>query len=88
MGGNDFFAHISEDGRKHNLYDHLIATAKSAEEFASALNSAGWGWLAGLWHDLGKNSSDAQRYIRAGTGPDAHLEGKPGRVNHSRAGTV
>ncbi|MFA4837032.1 MAG: CRISPR-associated helicase Cas3', partial [Dehalococcoidia bacterium] len=42
----------------------------------------------GLWHDLGKFSPEFQRYIRAASGIDAHLEGKPGRVDHSTAGAL
>ena len=44
-------AHISEDGRCHNLYDHLKGTAKLAAEFAGEFECAVWGRLAGLWHD-------------------------------------
>ncbi len=47
------FAHISEDGRGYSLREHLEATAKLAAEFAGEFGAAGWGYLAGLWHDLG-----------------------------------
>ena len=36
-------AHVSEDGRCHLLYDHLVGTAKMAGEFGCAK----WGWLTG-----------------------------------------
>lgn len=79
-------AHLAEDGRVHGLEEHLRGTAKLASRFAAEFGCAGWGRLAGLWHDLGKFSSDFQRYIRAAGGIDGHVEGKPGRVDHSTAG--
>lgn len=79
-------AHVSEDGRIHLLKDHLTGTAERAAQFAAAFGCAEWGYLAGLWHDLGKFSTEFQQYIRAAGGIDAHLEGRPGRVDHSTAG--
>lgn len=38
------------------LEDHLMSTAKLAAEFASEFGCGEWGYLAGLWHDLGKYS--------------------------------
>lgn len=81
-------AHVAEDFRVHSLIDHLRGTSQRAERFAGAFNAAGWGRLAGLWHDLGKFSPDFQRYIRAASGLDAHLETKIGRVDHSTPGAV
>ncbi|MBF0566480.1 MAG: CRISPR-associated endonuclease Cas3'' [Nitrospirae bacterium] len=79
-------AHISDDGRKHNLYDHLIGTAHISRKFAAEFGCGGWGYLAGLWHDLGKYSPEFQKYIRSAGGIDAHIEGIKGRVDHSTAG--
>ena len=81
-------AHISEDGRVHLLQDHLSGTADLAARFAAEFGCGEWGRLAGLWHDVGKYSDDFQRYIRAVTDPDAALEGKHVRVNHSTAGGI
>ncbi len=81
-------AHVSEDGRLHLLRDHLERTADLAANFAASFGCAGWGRLAGLWHDLGKYSPDFQRYIRAAGGLDGHIEGNPGRVDHSTAGAL
>lgn len=79
-------AHVAEDGRTHLLGDHLRGTATRAERYASSFGADGWGRLAGLWHDLGKYSQEFQRYIRAAGGLEAHLETKPGRVDHSTPG--
>ena len=68
-------AHTSEDGRYQLLRDHLMGTATRAAEFAAAFGCGEWGYLAGLWHDLGKFSPEFQRYIREASGVEAHLEG-------------
>ncbi|HHT9114816.1 MAG TPA: hypothetical protein ACFYD0_16055 [Candidatus Wunengus sp. YC65] len=47
-------AHVSEDGRRHALKEHLVKTAQRASVFAEEFGAAEWGRLAGLWHDLGK----------------------------------
>ncbi|MDP2950117.1 MAG: CRISPR-associated helicase Cas3' [Chloroflexota bacterium] len=82
-------AHVAEDGRTQPLYDHLIGVAQRAEKMAAEFECSEWGYLTGLWHDLGKYSRDFQRYIRATNDPEAHVEGsKPGRVDHSTAGAL
>lgn len=89
-----FLAHVrrKEDGsfEMHHLEEHLRAVADLAGEFASIFGHSDWGRLAGLWHDLGKYSSDFQSYIARGSGfdPEAHIEGGKGRVNHSSAGAL
>jgi len=81
-------AHVSEDGRMHSLREHLEGTAKFAAEFASEFGCGGWGYLAGLWHDLGKYAPAFQKKIHAAAeGPEAHLEAKA-RVDHSTAGAL
>ncbi|MGH9444067.1 MAG: CRISPR-associated endonuclease Cas3'' [Thermoanaerobaculia bacterium] len=86
------YAHSKEGRPKedwHLLERHLRDTGGRAKEFASKWAAGNWGYLAGLWHDLGKFSENFQRYIGAGD-PDAHIEdaSKPGRVDHSTAGAV
>jgi len=49
-------AHISEDGRQHLLYDHLRGTAGLAAKFAAEFGCREWGYLAGLWHEIGKTA--------------------------------
>ncbi|MEQ1813036.1 MAG: CRISPR-associated endonuclease Cas3'' [Candidatus Nitrotoga sp.] len=91
---NKPLAHVRQDEsgkwHKHLLDEHLHGVAHLAGEFAKPFNSADWASLAGLWHDLGKYSTEFQRYIKTVSGYDAeaHIEGAPGRVDHSTAGAI
>ena len=67
----------------HKLDQHLFDTAKLAEEFSKGF-APGWGYLAGLWHDLGKYQAAFQR--RIGADPNAHT--KEERVDHSSVGAL
>lgn len=84
-------AHILSDGTPHPLADHLHAVAALAAGFAAGFG-ADWARLAGLWHDLGKYRPAFQRYLRAASGAEAHIEasdgGVPGRTDHSAAGAL
>jgi len=75
-------AHLTEDGRGHSLREHLEGVGGLARQFAAAFDSADWGFLAGLWHDLGKYAADFQSYIRSANGFEAHIESQTirGRV--------
>jgi len=85
-------AHVRQDEKGafvvHDLAEHLMGVADMAGQFASTFGSSDWGYVAGLWHDLGKYSKEFQRRIRLLSGYDAHLEGKPCRVDHSTAGAL
>ena len=89
-----YLAHVRQlpDGRwiEHFLEEHLLAVAVLAAEFASVFNSQDWARLSGLWHDLGKFREKFQQYIKSVSGYDAeaHIEGAPGRVDHSTAGAI
>lgn len=83
-------AHVAEDARVQTLGEHLFRTAGRAAGFASVFGFREWGWLGGLWHDLGKYSQAFQNKLRAAAGNVAHLE-RPeagARVDHSTAGAV
>jgi CRISPR-associated endonuclease/helicase Cas3 len=86
---NEFYAH-SREGRPreewHRLEDHLIRVAELARKFADEFGAGDWGYLAGLWHDLGKYSREFQERILAIDGQDANIETIRGRVDHSSAG--
>ncbi len=52
----DYYAHSLEGKpveERHRLEDHLLGTAKLAAQFASEFSCGEWGYLAGLWGDLG-----------------------------------
>lgn len=93
-GHPQFIAHAHPKGdgsyNVHDVADHLRDVAKRARDFAAPFKSGDWAFLVGLWHDLGKYHPDFQRYIANVTGfdPEAHLEGAPGRVDHSTLGAV
>lgn len=83
----EYYAH-SVEGKPvdewHLLEEHLKGTSELAKSFADVFGSGEWGYLAGLWHDMGKYSGDFQKMILASV--DAHIETKSGRVDHSTAG--
>lgn len=54
---------------------------KSSQEQAAARQ---WGYLAGLWHDLGKFSPEWQEYLKFKSNP--HGDEVSGKVDHSTAG--
>ena len=84
-----FYAH-SVDGRPVSewqlLDEHLVNVAELARRFAEEFGAGEWAYLAGLWHDLGKYSEEFQQRLLASS--DAHIETKPGRVDHSTAGAI
>jgi CRISPR-associated endonuclease Cas3-HD len=57
-----------------------------ATGFAAAFHAAAWGRLLGWWHDLGKYSVEFQDRLLVANGLEAHLESRPGKVDHSTAG--
>ncbi len=74
-------------------HGHLNKVAWWAGKFAEQMFAAGsegakaarqWGYLAGLWHDLGKFAPAWQDYLRSKA--DIHLGELSGRVDHSTAG--
>jgi len=54
------------------LDEHLQAVAEKAREFASTFGSGDWGYLAGLWHDLGKYSEAFQNRLKGNFSPVDH----------------
>ncbi len=89
-------AHVRQDKSgvwyEHLLDEHLREVANLAGKFAKHFDSEDWASLAGLWHDLGKYSTEFQQYIKSVSGYDrenANIEGgAPGRVDHSTAGAI
>jgi CRISPR-associated endonuclease/helicase Cas3 len=84
-----YYAH-SLEGRPPSewqpLDEHLKNVAEMAADFARPFGGDEWAYFAGLWHDIGKYSDEFQKMLGAEEGSDAHIETKPGRVDHSTAG--
>jgi CRISPR-associated endonuclease/helicase Cas3 len=84
-----FYAH-SLSGRPPEewqpLEEHLKNVAEMARRFAEPYGGGDWAYMAGLWHDLGKYSCEFQNRLLAMNDPEAHIEAKPGRPDHSTAG--
>lgn len=84
-------AHVTNDGRAHDLAEHLREVAEKARRFAEDFGGAAHAELAGLWHDLGKYAADFQDMLRAAQGVEAHVETETDiaskrKVDHSTAG--
>lgn len=73
-------------------HGHLNKVAYLAGKFAAEMFPAGdnresarqWGYLAGLWHDLGKFSQEFQTYIAKAT--DIHSDEVLDKIDHTTAG--
>lgn len=72
-----YIAHKTEDGREQSVKDHLLGTAKLAEEF-SLPDFKPLCYSAGLFHDLGKYGAGFQKRIKEGGG----------RIEHSIQGAM
>jgi HD superfamily phosphohydrolase YqeK len=63
MTDKEYHAH-SREGKPledwHRLEDHLKSVAEMARGFADNFGAGDWGYVAGLWHDLGKYSNGPQ----------------------------
>lgn len=90
-GGN---LQINIAHENQTLIDHLLGVADISQRNAKKIDSAGYGELLGLLHDLGKYSSAFQVYIRSAIGlldPDVDEEAVDakalkGKIDHSSAG--
>lgn len=63
LQNDGFFAHTLADRPPkewERLEDHLLRVAKTAATFAEKFQAGDWGYLAGLWHDVGKYSPQLQ----------------------------
>lgn len=74
-------------------HGHLNKVAWWSAKFASemftpdsteAKSAWDWGYLAGLWHDLGKFAPEWQEYLKSKSDP--HSDDISGKVDHSTAG--
>ena len=74
----DYYAHISDDGRRQMIAEHLSGTAALCRSFAGEFGAEAEGELMGLAHDIGKCTDGFQKRL---------LEGGP-IVDHATAGAV
>jgi CRISPR-associated endonuclease/helicase Cas3 len=84
-----YFAHALDgapESKWQKLEDHLHNVADRAATFAKPFNAYAWGYLAGLWHDVGKYSAAFQKYLKSTSNADPHLADFAVRTDHSTAG--
>ncbi len=74
---SEYLAHISDDGRKQTVLEHLEGTARLAEAFARPFGAGELARQAALAHDIGKYTQGFQNRLRGGS-----------IVDHSTAGAV
>lgn len=74
----EYCAHISDDGRRQTVAEHLTGTAALCRAFAGAFGAEAEGELMGLAHDIGKCTDSFQKRL---------LEDGP-IVDHATAGAV
>jgi CRISPR-associated endonuclease/helicase Cas3 len=73
-------------------HGHLNKVAHLASQFAANMFPPGenresarqWGYVAGLWHDLGKFAPEWQTYLASKADP--HIADTSGKVDHSTSG--
>lgn len=89
---NIFIAHVRKDEESfkiQTLQEHLTGTSVFSESFASVFGASGWGKQAGLWHDLGKyTTEDFQPYIRNASGMTGESKKPMNKPDHSTAGAI
>ena len=74
----EYYAHISDDGRRQTVAEHLEGTAALCRSFAKAFGAEEYGEWVGLIHDLGKCTEGFQKRL---------LENGP-IVDHATAGAL
>ncbi len=92
----EFIAHVRETDRqaRQSLENHLRGVGGLSEQFANKFGLSIHGLLIGMLHDLGKYSTDFQRYILSATGllnqdvDEEYVDAKglKGKIDHSTCG--
>ena len=83
----EYIAHVADGKLIQSIDEHHLGVAEMAQRFADSFGAGAWGYLCGIWHDVGKYSYDFQRHIRSASGYDP-TEKDPGKVDHASAGAI
>ena len=69
-----FYAHTppTSDAAWDDLPHHLRSVATQSSELARAFGGEEYGFLLGLWHDLGKFTTEFQSYLQTAAEKRAH----------------
>lgn len=59
-----YIAHINKNGKCQTIKDHLFNVAEMSKKFASKFGAEDFAEIAGLTHDIGKYSDEAQNRIK------------------------
>lgn len=80
-----YIAHIDKSYKIHDLEDHLQSVANLTSKYLPD-NLKKMGYVAGIWHDLGKYRPNFQGYISVVSGYDTTQYYDPANKSHSSAG--
>ncbi|ASM78149.1 CRISPR-associated protein [Vitreoscilla filiformis] len=93
---SQFIAHVRETDcqARQSLESHLHGVGRLSSDFADKFGLSMHGLLIGMLHDLGKYSTEFQRYILSATGllnqdeDDEYVDAKglKGKIDHSSSG--
>ena len=79
----EYYAHISDDGRRQTVAEHCRKDASYAAECLSSVGLSNTAYLAGLMHDTGKLTQEYQTYLERAARGEAVRRGS---VVHTFAG--
>ncbi|WP_144463530.1 CRISPR-associated helicase Cas3' [Siminovitchia fortis] len=82
----DFIGHIREkDGEIQTVQEHLEGVRRLSQEFGEKIGVKNLAGIAGLLHDLGKNTEEFKNYIEEAV-KNPNSPPRKGSVDHSTAG--
>jgi len=83
-----YFAHSLPEktpNKWQTLKEHLQNVGELAREYAKKFESSNWGYVAGLWHDIGKYSEEFQKMLKT-VSFNENKKSLSHHVDHSTAG--
>ncbi|MEG1497351.1 MAG: CRISPR-associated helicase Cas3' [Clostridiales bacterium] len=83
-----YYAHKTDDGRKQRVKEHCENVAEIAKNYAASVKIENTAYLAGLYHDIGKNSLEFQTYLDQNNDilSQTYKKINRGDIDHSYAG--